>query len=409
MKSRWAPHDLRDQVVDYVRQWTEKTGLPSQRLIRWLGIAASKFFAWKKRYGKINEHNAWVPRDHWLTDAEKKAIIDFRDQHPLDGYRSLTYMMLDANVVAVSPTSVYRLLKEAGLLGRSPKPTRKGLGFQQPLQAHEHWHVDVSYLNIRGTFYFLCSVLDGYSRSIVHWDIGETMKEHQIEIIIQRAREKFPNATPRIISDNGPQFIAKEFKAFVRVCGMTHVRTSPYYPQSNGKIERWHKSLKSECIRPKTPLSLDDAKTSVAEYVKHYNEVRLHSALGYITPQDYLDGKAQQIHDERDRKLAEARERRAAQRQAATASPNETLPPHHRSHYNNPRPIKPTRNGVIHFRLNQDRTDPLLAASQKAPVNHSQDGFHLFLHPLEAFRRKRSLDGSLRCFYLFLHSLKTVR
>ena len=316
MNSRWTPHDLRDQVVDYVRHWTGKTELPSQRLIRWLGIAQSKFFDWKKRYGKVNEHNAWVPRDHWLTDAEKKAIIDFRGEHPLDGYRSLTYMMLDDDVVAVSPTSVYRVLKEAGLLGHSPKPTRKGLGFQQPLLAHEHWHVDVSYLNIRGTFYFLCSVLDGYSRSIVHWDIGETMKEREIEIIIQRAREKFTSATPRIISDNGPQFIAKEFKAFIRVCGMTHVRTSPYYPQSNGKIERWHKSLKSECIRPKTPLSLNDAKHSVAEYVKHYNEVRLHSALDYITPQDYLDGKAQQIHDERDRKLDDARLRRAALRQA---------------------------------------------------------------------------------------------
>jgi putative transposase len=316
LKSRWVPHDVRDQVVDYVRHWTEKTGLPSQRLIRWLGIAASKFFDWKKRYGKVNEHNAWVPRDHWLTDAEKKAIINFRDQHPLDGYRSLTYMMLDADVVAVSPTSVYRVLKEAGLLQRGGAPTKKGTGFVQPITAHEHWHVDVSYLNIRGTFYFLCSVLDGYSRSIVHWDIGETMKEREIEVIVQRAREKFPGVTPRIISDNGPQFIAKEFKSFVRICGMTHVRTSPYYPQSNGKIERWHKSLKSECIRPKTPLSLDDAKRSVAEYVKHYNEARLHSALGYITPQDYLDGKAQHIHDERDRKLADAREHRAAERRA---------------------------------------------------------------------------------------------
>lgn len=90
----------------------------------------------------------------------------------------------------------------------------------------------------------------------------------------------------RIISDNGPQFIAKDFKEFIRVSGMTHVRTSPYYPQSNGKIERWHKSLKGECIRPGTPLSLEDARRLVKGYVEHYNDVRLSSAIGYITPRD---------------------------------------------------------------------------------------------------------------------------
>jgi len=106
------------------------------------------------------------------------------------------------------------------------------------------------------------------------------MLESDIEIIIQRAKEKFPEAKPRIISDNGPQFIAKDFKEFIRISGMTHVRTSPHYPQSNGKLERFHKTLKGECIRPKTPLSLDDARRLVAEYVEHYNTVRLHSAIG---------------------------------------------------------------------------------------------------------------------------------
>jgi len=220
------------------------------------------------------------------------------------------------------------VLKDAGLLGRAALPSKKGTGFQQPLQAHEHWHVDVSYVNIRGTFYFLCSILDGCSRFVVHWDLREQMLETDIEVIVQRGREMFPGVTPRIISDNGPQFIAKDFKAFVRLCGMTHVRTSPYYPQSNGKIERWHKTLKTECIRPRTPLSLDDAKRSVTEFVTHYNDVRLHSAIGYITPKDKLEGRAEQIQDERDRKLTEARERRALQRRglATDARPNTTMP-----------------------------------------------------------------------------------
>jgi transposase InsO family protein len=312
---------VRDAVVDYVRQWSERTELPAARLLRWIGIAGSKYNSWQKRYGKVNEHNAWVPRDHWLTAEEKRAIIDFRRAYPLEGYRALTYMMLDRNIVACSPTSVYRVLKDAGLLGRSPKKSKKGSGFVQPLTPHEHWHVDVSYINIRGTFYYLCSLLDGCSRFIVHWDLREQMKEQDIEVIVQAAREKFPGVTPRIISDNGPQFIAKDFKTFIRLCGMTHVRTAPYYPQSNGKIERWHKTLKQECIRPKTPLSLTEARAQVSDFVTYYNTIRLHSAVGYITPIDQLEGRAETIYADRERKLERARLNRAAQRRARDATP----------------------------------------------------------------------------------------
>ena len=244
-----------------------------------------------------------VPRDWWLEDWEKKAILDFHAGHPLEGYRRLAFMMLDADVVAVSPSSVYRVLRAAGMLAPQQQTFTKGKGFQQPLRPHEHWHVDVTYINVAGTFFYLCSLLDGCSRFIVHWEIRESMTEADVETIIQRARERFPDARPRIISDNGPQFIAKDFKEFIRICGMTHVRTSPYYPQSNGKIERWYKTLKGECIRVKTPLSLEDARRIVAEFVAHYNEVRLHSAIGYVAPADKLAGREPEIFAERDRKL----------------------------------------------------------------------------------------------------------
>ena len=98
---------------------------------------------------------------------------------------------------------------------------------------------------------------------------------------------------------------------------MTHVRTSPYYPQSNGKIERWHKSLKSECIRPATPLSLEDAKRLIQQYVDRYNNVRLHSAIGYVAPSVMLAGRQGEIHTERDRKLEAARQQRQSRRQQA--------------------------------------------------------------------------------------------
>lgn len=224
-------------------------------------------------------------------------------------------MMLDADVVAVSPSSVYRVLKNAGLLGRwNQKRSNKGKGFDQPDEPHRHWHCDIAYVNIRGTFYHLISVLDGFSRYMVHWEIRESMTERDVEIVLERAKEKFPGQKPRIITDNGPQFIAKDFKQFIRISGMTHVRTSPYYPQSNGKLERFHRTIKSDCLRPGTPLSIEDARRIGAEFVKHYNESRLHSAIGYVTPLDKLAGRATAIHAARDQKLESAREARRLRR-----------------------------------------------------------------------------------------------
>jgi transposase InsO family protein len=313
-----VPPDTRDAVIDFVNRWSKETEILRGQFIAWLGMWASKFYAWFRHYGKVHEHNGWIPRDFWLEDWEKQAIIAFHEEYPLEGYRRLTFMMLDRDIVAVSPTSVWRVLSQAGLLRRwNEKPSKKGLGFVHPLGPHEHWHVDVSYLNLCGTFYYLCSVLDGYSRYVVHWDIQEAMTEAEVELILERAKEKFPGAKPRIISDNGPQFIARDFKEFIRISGMTHVKTSPFYPQSNGKIERWHQSLKRECIRPGVPLSLEDARRLVAGYIDHYNRVRLHSALGYVTPQDKLEGREKAIFAERDRKLEAARALRQERRQKA--------------------------------------------------------------------------------------------
>jgi putative transposase len=309
-------------VVDFILSWSQKTELPAERFLGWLGLARGKFHAWRERYGKANEHNAQVPRDLWLEDWEKQAILDFHDRYPLEGYRRLTFMMLDRDVVAVSPSSVYRVLSKAGRLDRwNRHPSKKGTGFQQPLKPHEHWHIDIAYLNLAGTFYYLCTVLDGASRAVVHWEIRTSMTEVDVECILQRARESYPEARPRIISDNGPQFIAKDLKTFIRLAGMTHVRTAPYYPQSNGKIERWHKTLKSDALRPAAPSSLESARAVVADFVYHYNQVRLHSAIGYITPTDFMSGLGPHIWTERDRKLEVARQTRRQHREAARQRP----------------------------------------------------------------------------------------
>ena len=298
-----------------MRHWSEQSEICYEQLLRWIQLSSRKFRDWRSRYGQANEHNHLVPRDHWLEHWEKEAIVKFFHEYPLEGYRRLCFMMLDRDIVAVSPASVYRVLKAEGLLAnRWNKPSRKGTGFVQPLAPHDHWHIDFSYVNVGGTFYYLCSILDGCSRSIVHWEIREAMKEADAELVLQRAREKFPQAQPQIISDNGPQFVAKDFKEFLRLWQTSHVLTSPHYPQSNGKLERYHRTLKEQAIRPKTPLTLEDARRVVGEFVEHYNTVRLHSALGYVTPKDRLEGRHTEIYATRDRKLEAAREARRQRR-----------------------------------------------------------------------------------------------
>ena len=127
-----------------------------------------------------------------------------------------------------------------------------------------------------------------------------------MEITIQRALEKFPNVSPRIISDNGSQYISKDFRSFLKETGLQHIRTSVNYPQSNGKIERFHRSINSECLKSHSLIDLEDARKQKAQYIKYYNTKRLHSALYYITPGDFLNGKADEILKTRQKKLNDA-------------------------------------------------------------------------------------------------------
>ncbi|MCO4098179.1 MAG: IS3 family transposase [Gemmatimonas sp.] len=320
MTGRWVPPDRRDEVVDWVTALATRTALPVRPMLRRLGIARTKYARWTASYGALATAHGPVPREHHLTQAERDGILAFHDRHPRDGYRQLADMLLDAGEVAVSPSSVYRVLKVAGRLDRWTRtPSKKGTGFDQPTQAHAHWHIDFTYVNIAGTFYYLCAILDGWSRYLVHWELRESMTTADVTTILQRARERFPDARPRMISDNGPQFVARDFRDFIRVSGMTHVRTAPYYPQSNGKLERWHQTLNVTTIRPEAPHSIEDARRLVTAFVAEYNTQRLHSAIGYLTPADRLAGRSAQIWATRDQQLEAARAARQLAHRAAAA------------------------------------------------------------------------------------------
>ena len=290
-------------------------------LLEHIGLNRKKFYQWRSRFGKPNNHNGKMPKEHWLLPEEVKAITTYARKHFADGdyfikdgYRRMTYDMMDKNIAVAAPSTVYRILKRNGLLNQwnTAKRKGKGKGFNQPDAPHRHWHTDIKYLNYCGTFFFLISVLDGYSRYVLHHEVRAHMGQYDVQLIIQKSKEKYPDAKPRLITDNGSQFISKEFKSFINNLEMTHVKTSIAYPQSNGKIERFNRTISEECLRIESYLSLSDLRLSVARYINHYNSSRLHGSLNYLTPEDYLLGRKNDSIMERENKMIDA-ELRGAQ------------------------------------------------------------------------------------------------
>lgn len=293
--------------------------LSLSKVIRMTGISRNKYYDWQRRLGKGNNHNGQAPKSHWLTPQERQAIIDYarsyissNSYYIKDGYRRIAYCGLDENVFAVSPTSVYRVLSKTGLLNKwkGVRRSGKGSGYRQPAAPHQQWHTDIKYINFQGTFLFFISVMDGYSRYILHHELRKTMTEFDVQITLQRAHEKYPDAKPKVISDNGSQYISKDFQLFLREVGFQHIKTSPFYPQSNGKIERFHRSLEDECVRTNSMINLDDARRQIAKYIEHYNNRRLHSALFYLRPIDFIEGNIDELLRARQEKLDKAAELR---------------------------------------------------------------------------------------------------
>ena len=189
MNNQWVEPDIRDNVVEFVSKIRKKADINLNEMLQMIGINSSKYYSWQSRVGKLNKHNGKIPKKHWCLDWEREAIVIYAKFHPGQGYRRLTYMMIDDNIVAVSPSTTYRVLKSAGLLNRwnKVKKSAKGSGFIQPTAVHQHWHTDIKYVNFKGTFLFLITVIDGYSRYIVHHELRQNMQEFDVEITIPRA------------------------------------------------------------------------------------------------------------------------------------------------------------------------------------------------------------------------------
>jgi transposase InsO family protein len=295
-----------------IRQLIEKeinrlhilTGIAILTLAVYAGINRRTFHEWQNRKEVENQHNGQIPREHWTTPEEEAAIINYCKDRMELGYRTLCWQMVDANIAVVSPATVYNVLKR-GCLGKKwaelGEDSKKG--FEQPKSVHEQWHADYSYVRICGVFYYFVSVMDGYSRKILTWGLYQSMEGLWAEVELAKAKELYPFAKPRIITDNGSQFISKDFRELAALLEIEHTLTSPGHPQSNGKLERFHRTFKCEHIRQSAFFGYEDAKERIGKWIMHYNEQRLHGALFYLPPEDIFQGLKEKRLAERKNKI----------------------------------------------------------------------------------------------------------
>jgi putative transposase len=246
-------------------------------------------------------------------------VVEYALTHPQDGYRRLAWMMVDEDVAYVSPASVYRVLRDADLLYRWKRSARHGTPPPPPTRPNQRWHTDLMYLRVEDTWYFLVTVLDAYSRYVVHWDLLTSMRAEDVRVVLQDALQ-LTGAHPEIVTDNGSQFTAKDFKELVRDFALEHIRIRAYHPESNGKLERFHRSTR-DALDDVALGNLSRARDIIGRWVQYYNGKRLHASLGYLPPAEYWAGDPPARLAERRRKLETGRQwRRTINRARAQAA-----------------------------------------------------------------------------------------
>tara|TARA_B100000614_G_scaffold221003_2_gene207910 strand:- start:2170 stop:3120 length:951 start_codon:yes stop_codon:yes gene_type:complete len=282
--------------------------------IRRLDIHRSTFYAWLKRYeaGGIDalEDRKPIPRSAWnkLPDDEQVAIVDLALEKPALSPREIAVTYTDEKERFVSESTVYRLLKARDLI-TSPAYILMQAGdkFQHPTtRVNEMWQTDFTYCKIIGWgWYYLSTILDDYSRFILAWRLCTTMAASDVSDTLDDALsftgldQVKVKHKPRLLSDNGPSYIASDLADYLDDKGMDHTRGRPYHPQTQGKIERWHRSLKNQILLENYYLP-GDLEQRIGEFVDYYNHERYHESLNNLTPADVYYGRGQQVLDRRE-------------------------------------------------------------------------------------------------------------
>jgi hypothetical protein len=305
----------RELIEGEIKRLQSKTGLPMKTLLKYGGIPVRTWNDWQCRCGLPTKHNNNIPRAYYLTPEEVLAIVEYcqdNNEDGIKGYRMLTYEMIDKDIAYASPSSVYNVLKRHNFFKKWACNTENGntskRGFDQPACIHEQWHIDFSYIKVCGVFYYFICVFDGYSRRVLNWKLCLSMEGINAEVIIAETKEMYPEAvSPRLISDNGAQFVSHDFAELLVYLEIGHTCTSPAHPQSNGKLERFHRTWKTENVRTSAFIGYEDAVKQIGEWIDYYNSKRLHSAINYLTPDDIFYGRNKERLAQRTEKLYNAK------------------------------------------------------------------------------------------------------
>jgi transposase InsO family protein len=298
-------------VLDFIKHLHDMTGLEKKWIIKTLGVKSSTYYNWfgRQEQCRLMDTKPVGRNPYRLLDWEKEAIVDFYMAHQENGYRRLTYMMIDQNIVYCSPSTVYRHLKGQGLLMRWAEPRILGPKPALPTAPNQKWHTDLMIMEIGGINYYYQGIIDAYSRYIISWDIHTEGTALNTSLLLQEAYDKSPdNINPVVIADNGPEFIGKEFREIIKVHQGKDVRITAYHPQSNGIEERFHRTLRCEGLD--SYANIIEAKRKVGRWIEYYNKHRLHSAIDYMAPEVWHYGDPVDLKNERKMKLKQAKEER---------------------------------------------------------------------------------------------------
>jgi len=307
-------------VHEEVVRARERSGWPARRTLEALGVSRRSYYRWLKDEKWAKALPAEPVRPVQLYEAlpeEKEAVLQYARAHPELRHRELAWRMVDADVACLSPSTVYRILKEANLVcpwRRRSKRRRDEV--EKPGRPDERWVTDLMQVVVGGMVYYLVSFMDEYSRYIVHHEVVTGMDGQTVSLAAQAAIDRLakgddgqPVAKPVIQSDNGSGYIAREFLAVLSENGLGHHRIKPHCPEENGTMERAYRTIR-EALEGEELVNLLQAQDVLAKVVRWYNQERLHSALGYLPPAVNYRGNPAERHEARRRKMAEARHRR---------------------------------------------------------------------------------------------------
>jgi transposase InsO family protein/transposase-like protein len=310
----------------------ENSHLSARRTLQKLGIPRSTFNRWYDRFlaGGIDALEDHKPRPSrvWnrLPEEKRDQIIELALNEPELSPRELAVTFTDTKGYFVSESSVYRLLKAHDLITSPAFIVIKAADeFHDKTTApNQLWQTDFTYLKVIGWgWFYLSTVLDDFSRYIIAWKLCTTMKAGDVTdtLTIALQASGCDNARvmqrPRLLSDNGPSYVSSDLAAWLSSKGMEHTRGAPCHPQTQGKIERWHQTLKNRILLENYFLP-GDLEQQVAAFVEHYNHRRYHESLDNLTPDDVYFGRGDIITLERERiKRETIKQRRLLHRDAA--------------------------------------------------------------------------------------------